>query len=658
MTQSAGVNPFKHLVSVTLVLLISGLCAFSFTSTARALKISNPIKITSFQVNGSNQNASTPQVPTSITMGGTFLSTTERQNVELVLSIYGPIRTRSELSNNLAHPNQYRGILHSDAYVRLPKVLALTETSWSLTFDVKKYLGNVSNGVYSFGVVERGTNIQTSITEPWFYESVKIQPTQVAILTQITTINDHLANGASQSLQKDAKNLNRLNAFVDSGIQTDWAIDESTVQWLNDLKTTALGTQASSLLAQIQKLRVRSHPLIYNHANLQALLKQNPSDISAVLQSSGASSQNPAYYFAQDGSIDSQSLSSLTQLGNVLPLVTNEYLYGNKDETASANKVINNSQVLVIDQGASNCFLNNTIFETVTCLKSTIAMITAQAPNNSRTILIAPPALWTSKKNELQQVVTALNNNTWGQITSLQKVLTSEPSKSFKQTYSTDFSNFPAMLSKQGNRLVQKAYVLGNAFNNSTFTNNFTNAKLRSYSDFFRGRSALSFITKNHALLERYRNLITIQSSSKVTITNARTEIPITVVNNTSYSLTTQVKLNSSAKSRFQSQTSEFVTVASNQRVTVPMKIELTGTGSVQVEARLQNLDQQDLGISKSMEITSSAYQAVARTLVWGAFGLLVALAIINQFRKRRDPSLGEDETIKGENDTDAESVS
>jgi hypothetical protein len=69
----------------------------------------------------------------------------------------------------------------------------------------------------------------------------------------------------------------------------------------------------------------------------------------------------------------------------------------------------------------------------------------------------------------------------------------------------------------------------------------------------------------------------------------------------------------------------------------VPVKIHFKGTGSINVTVRLTNAKNQNLGIIQNISVASSSYQSLARTLVWGACGLLVLFAIVNAARKRRD---------------------
>ena len=54
------------------------------------------------------------------------------------------------------------------------------------------------------------------------------------------------------------------------------------------------------------------------------------------------------------------------------------------------------------------------------------------------------------------------------------------------------------------------------------------------------------------------------------------------------------------------------------------------------VQAQLIAPNGERFGEAKNMQISSAAYGQFARTLVWGAFGLLVLLALSNFVKRRK----------------------
>jgi hypothetical protein len=62
----------------------------------------------------------------------------------------------------------------------------------------------------------------------------------------------------------------------------------------------------------------------------------------------------------------------------------------------------------------------------------------------------------------------------------------------------------------------------------------------------------------------------------------------------------------------------------------------LIGAGVIDVQAQLIAPNGERFGEIKNIQISSAAYSQFARTLVWGAFGLLVLLALSNFIKRRK----------------------
>jgi hypothetical protein len=70
--------------------------------------------------------------------------------------------------------------------------------------------------------------------------------------------------------------------------------------------------------------------------------------------------------------------------------------------------------------------------------------------------------------------------------------------------------------------------------------------------------------------------------------------------------------------------------------VTTPVEITLVGAGIVDVQAHLVAPNGERFGEVKIIQISSAAYGQFARTLVLGAFGLLILLSLSNVVKRRR----------------------
>jgi hypothetical protein len=144
-------------------------------------------------------------------------------------------------------------------------------------------------------------------------------------------------------------------------------------------------------------------------------------------------------------------------------------------------------------------------------------------------------------------------------------------------------------------------------------------------------------LTENIALLNEYLNAVSIQASGRITTPEVNSEIPITIVNESDRSVSVSIDLTSAATSRFSAEPTGIIQVDSGQRITVPVEISLVGAGVVDVQAQLIAPNGERFGEVENIQISSAAYSQFARTLVWGAFGLLVLLALSNFVKRRRE---------------------
>ena len=118
-------------------------------------------------------------------------------------------------------------------------------------------------------------------------------------------------------------------------------------------------------------------------------------------------------------------------------------------------------------------------------------------------------------------------------------------------------------------------------------------------------------------------------------IPGTKSVLPITIVNGSEHTATVGVQLSSSLPGRISATNIDVVTIEPGKRVTVSIPISVSGAGLIPVTATLTSRDNDSFGKPLSIQIGSSAYQDIARNLVWTALALLVIL-LANGLRKRR----------------------
>jgi hypothetical protein len=350
----------------------------------------------------------------------------------------------------------------------------------------------------------------------------------------------------------------------------------------------------------------------------------------------------PIFYTPIDGSADRKSISFLNEQG-IRTMVSNEFLRGNERETTSAVVTSASNPALVYDLAASSCLSgadksDEDFFKSVTCVKSEIGMITAESPQSSRSIIILAPADWGISSERLAELVASLKDQNWMQLITLDLVGSQEPTQNFVSLSGEATNPLSRVAIKQANELRSKAEILSSLYVDQDIKGGFDSARILGFSDLWvSDTSAIRYLATNLALLDTYLNSVSLEASSRITTPEETSDIPITVVNNSDRAVSLSVALTSKAKSRFSADPSDLIQVESGQRVTVPLTITLIGAGVVDVEAYLVAPNGERFGATEKIQISSAAYGQFARTLVWGAFGLLVLLALSNFVKRRRE---------------------
>ena len=614
----------RKLIYAIFIVLFSGL--FAVPAQAQSEKLS----IDSVQVTDAN-----PAKKHFVEISGTYTSQAPKSNTRLDLVTYGPIQTRSELAKILAEPHTNIGTAHPEISVLIPNPTNTKSNSWTIKFDGSKALGSPNDGVYVFGLIKRGSTLQTNYVQPWFYQSNQIAKTKIVFLAQLSVQNNHLADGSTNSINQDALSLARLNNLLDDGATgVQFVKDNGIDSWLADLAGTALEPAAAQVTEKFKQLSSSQPTQVFNHTDLQSLFVSSPADVGAILRLSGFRQDKSLLYFPKYGQINALTLSQLNNFGNIIPVLSNTFINGAANTTANAAAKVNGVDSLIYDAATSRCLSTKNLLRSQECISANTAMITAESPYQSRTVAILAPPFWSAQSSELSALSKSLNKSAWATFITLNKAQTQDKSAYF---ITGQPKKFPTGLVIRGKQLTRSASVLGDAVSSEDFISGYENSRLRSFSELYpKAQSAKYFVRRNQELLESIRTKISIQSSARITIANATTEIPLTVSNKSGFPIKVKVVLASGSTSRFSASPSALTIVKNKQRVTVPVKIHLSGTGNVKVTVQLQNSKGQDLGITQEIVVASSSYQSLARTLVWGACGLLVLFAIVNAARKRR----------------------
>ena len=583
-----------------------------------------------------------------VELQGTFTNTTNEaiSKLELKLVSTSAVKSRSQLAELISDPTISRNLIASDYSASLRNIAPGSQRDWRITFIGEDVLGATASGVFAFGVKpdSPGSNEATVVTTPWFFNA-DIKPTNVALVAPLTTLNNHLANGAVTNLSTDLAEAQRLIELISnqSGSKISWLQDSSLNSWISQLATSADSEIPIKLADAIEVLTPNGF-LPFGNTSLTALsLADHQRDLlDAIDLTRSLAGDQPIFYAPRQGIADSKTISLLSSR-EIRTIVSNEFLRGNARITTSAVATADESPVLVHDLATSSCLMASdpsaaTYFKTQTCLKSEIGMITAESPQKSRSIIVLAPTNWNISGTQLTNLITDLSNQNWMQIVDLQSVAALKSVGNYETAVDDYQSKLTKLTIRQADQLRSETETLTSVFTDEDLVAGFEASRTLGFSELWTSSGAATeFLSENLALIDTYLGAISIQGSSRITTPKESSEIPITIVNESDRDVSVSIHLTSTATSRFSAVPSQLIQVGSGQRITVPVAITLVGAGVVDVEAQLIAPNGDRFGKKKKMQISSAAYSQFARTLVWGAFGLLVLLALSNFVKRRKD---------------------
>ena len=584
-----------------------------------------------------------------VVLSGTYTNQSDKtiEKLELNLVTTPALNSRSELEDLIEDPTSSNELISSKISALLTNLAPGSTKSWKITFRGESVLGTKASGVYGVGVRPNLPNSSpgTVITTPWFYDA-DIQPTNVSLVIPLTTLNAHLANGDVPDRKSDVAEAKRLTDLIlnQDGYKVSWLQDPALQTWIDQLKNETDSEAPMNLESALLQIADNSAVLPYGHADLTALVRANQQDaLTDTLNLTRATSGGRQIYYAPvTGIADRQTVSLLNQ-ENVASIVSNEFLRGNASETTDALATSSSNSVLVHDLAASECLnpvqqTDASFFESITCIKSEIGMMTAESPQKSRSVIVLTPTNFDVSNERLSALVSVLSDQNWVQLTTLDYAAAGAPTQNYIASPSVEPREFSRTLVRQSQSLKINTESLSALYDDQELSKGFNASRVLGFSDLWSSNAkATEYLTENLSLVNEYLGAVSVQASSRITTPAENSEIPITIVNESDRAVSVSVDLTSSATSRFSAEPSGIIQVDGGQRVTVPISITLVGAGVVDVQAQLIAPNGERFGAVENIQISSAAYSQFARTLVWGAFGLLVLLALSNFVKRRRD---------------------
>lgn len=564
---------------------------------------------------------------------------TEIRNIEIVVGTENQIVSKYALTK-FYESRDSANLTESDISAKVSRVAANGKANWNITFFADDVL-TFSNGLYGLGVnAYTDARFSSDVVAIPLFAGPPLNVMNAVFAVQLSTLNRHLANGGSY--RSDIQELNRLTSLITNArdLEITWVVDPALSQWLTELSTTDLQEPAlvlSNLLAEISSRTISS---VYSQPDVSRIIESSRDEdlINLVVRSQQFSGKENLVLAPPNGQLTNEALTRLGELG-VRPIVSNEFITGDIFSSIEANVVVGQTTSLVSDGATLSCFKNNSDvvgqFQSRNCLLSTATLASISQIKN---FLILTPANWSPAENELRNLYLDLTGKTWLSIASINPLLAAQPVANYEPASQFTVDPFSPELLESGDAILADATKTASIFTDPNYADAFNLARLRGFSSLWEsGLQAAEFLVENEFLLSSYQDLVSIESSKNITVSSGTSEIPVTVVNQSDRDITISVELTSPQTSLFSSVPSGLVVVPQGKRVTVPMNITLVSEGIFNVTAKLYAPNGQMISKAKLIQISSSEYQGLARTLVLVAFGLLVVLSISNIVKRRRE---------------------
>jgi len=589
------------------------------------------------------RSVGTGTIKHEVTLSGTLRnnSLTTLRSPKIQLTTFGPLTSRTQVAqvNSGDLNGQGSATNITDALADIP---SNSGSTWTLVFIGDDVLGKYAAGVFSLGVrMESNANVADAISVPWFYNSSHVAPTNVIFAIPLSILDPAefgTTNGPTTDVLQDVASIDALTSARFAN-RISWIIDPE----INHVLTqTALGVSQPVLMAkvaqQLATVSTTSAASPYGLADLGAMQRakmQSGISASIVQPANGL----PVIYQPTDGAIDKASSKALSRR-NVVALVANSSLSTSRLNTLNAQALLHGQRALVFDVATSECLKSSDaaldVFDEKICVMSQIAMMTAESPSASRSVVVLAPLNWNIGSVHLDGLLAQFAQQNWVTLGSWSTLFAQTNSPANATSNSQTLSALPIALINNVKKIDSYTLRLQQAIADPVVESELNRVRLNGYSTRWRNYSIASrYVASNVDILRNINNQIVIQATNRITTSNAQSSIPITVANHSAYDIDIRVYLMSSASTRITSDGSDLTKIPHGQRVTVAVPITLNGTGAVKVTAVLRTADGMGIGTGAHLEIASSTFERLARALVVGAFALLIILAISNFIRRK-----------------------
>lgn len=621
------INLRKYSVFVITLLVFTGIMSPT-AQRAHGANASEQLTITGISVTSVSDTSLSP-VRRQVTISGVFTNTSSQTAYPTIQLLTGKaIATRSELMSAMKSNKYSQVAAHEEVATLINNVGPQKSQNWQLTFNGDDYFSN-EEAVAVFGVQLAGTTEQVLLPHSWYFKD-SIKPTQLLVNATITTSAFNPV-GQDVGLAIGANEIDRINNLLDSlPDKSQVAVDPYLRDWLQDFSQTELSGKATQLSERLN--RYSTYSSVYAQTNIFRTVSNELSGITkAALTTADTSTSiySPASEF-----VSKSVFNTVADVEDTLMVLPSD-VFGGAQQSIAAHGIANGTDFLIADSGLAECFLINDELLSRACLTSMLTTITAESPNKSRSISLQVPlnALTVSSLKVLADPGSF--GNTFS-LTDINSVLESPAVTHSIPQGPTLRADYSTSLRKGLANLANQAKSVAAVFEDESLYRQLNATRFIAVSSMHdQNDENLDIVNNAITYASDQLHTLSLQGSSRVTIPGFKSELPITIVNGSDHTATVGIQLSSSLPGRISSQNIDVVTIDPGKRITVSVPITISGAGLIPVQASLTSRNNDTFGKPLAIAIASSAYQDIARNLVWTALALLVLL-LANGIRKRR----------------------
>ena len=535
---------------------------------------------------------------------------------------------------------------------------------------------------------------------PWFPNPTAVQPTKVVWLWPLTAVPDETTSGTqlSTGLGNSVASGGRLNALLSLAQQDPTAltyvadpalleavqtmIDGYRVQAPNastasnpTASPTLTGTQSAAAESWLTLLRasfattgMNVMAMPYANPDIVAMHRANldqdlTRSITTAAARAAAVTKQPVtgtLAWPAGGYLDAGSLDSLRAAGTQTVLLSADALPSQVAQTVTPNGVApltedGRAEAVLADPGLSEALTMPTTTASQALLArqrllAEVAETTLQDPLVPRTIVAAPPALWSPNPATTSAWLTALKSSPWMTSSSLASLLALPAATSglpvrSRADYPTTARRaelpeaYLARVKRMDGQLAALSAITANPADPTVTATQ--DALSRAESANWRGQKAAAnrFIAVVGQQLASQLAKVHVVTRGTVTLAGEKGVVPITIANDLDQTVRIGLHLVGTPAVRFISTAYPTFTVPAGARVSVEIPAQVIGSGDVNVSVQLLTPDGHSYGTATALQVRSSAYAVAAQWAVGALVAALVALLafrLVRRFRRGR----------------------